>query len=288
MLVLNWYIPIMRWLLVFFALLAAPAVADVVYDEVSGTCIAYGFEWTCGPDTGSATLEPAALSVPTLAPSPPPPPESSVKPYRKLALADYSAGAFVQTAGDASGVAYMEDGTLMIALQRQVQLVTESGKVISTAGSGTNDLEGLELVNNSVIGANESPGRLMKYSARLQSSVDKNLSIRNIECIAEHNGVVYYGLENSGQIVDETGRVYVKVGRDLAGCTFFEGALLVVTSHPYRASMWSRVDPVSWKVIESRRLAKGNWEGVSCRENSCVIIREASAFGEAGFQVWSR
>lgn len=243
---------------------AAQVIADPSQSTVTVDCVE---EWQVTPYE---------------APSLPPPPSAS------FALSDFVAGPFISTAGDSSGITYLPNGNLMITLQTQLQVLTAGGQVLSTRSASANDIEGLEWVDGKVLAANEDRGLHMEYAEDGTQLDFSALPFNNIECVAHLDGVTYYGTEHDGQILDASGTPFIDLGKDLAGCTFSGGYLLAITSHAYRDSTWHKVDTETWTVVDQRPLPDGNWEGISCRGNRCVVIREESPKSASGFQIYDR
>lgn len=217
---------------------------------------------------------------------PPPPPP----PAGELRLSDYSPGAFVSTGNDASGITVLPDGKLLITRQTVFEIRSESGQLLSTKSTQIGDLEGVEYSGGIVYGVNESPGHNVQYDVNANVIGDSGLPYSNIECVAMHNGRLYYGVEAAGVIADAQANVYIDLGRDLAGCASAGGYLVAVTSHAWRASTIHKIDTDSWQVVESRSLPDCDCEGIAFTPDlsRMYIIQESSRTGGSGYTVYHR
>jgi hypothetical protein len=220
----------------------------------------------------------------------PPPPPPPPPPVGELALSDYSSVTFVSTGPDASGIALLPDGNLMITRQTVLEIRNEAGQLLSSRASSQNDLEGIEYSGGLVYGVNESPGRAVQYDVSGQILGQSNLPYSGAECVAVHNGVVYYGHESTGYIADAQANIYIDLGQDLAGCVSAGGYLIAVTSHAWRSSQIHKIDTATWEVVETRALPTCDCEGIafSADLSRMYIVQEASRGGGSGYTIYER
>lgn len=220
----------------------------------------------------------------------PPPPPPPPPPVGELKLSDYTSVAFVSTGADASGITVLPDGNLMITRQTVIELRSEAGQLLASGPSSQNDLEGLEYSGGIVYGVNESPGRTVQYGVDGQTLGQSNLPFSGSECVAVHNGTVYYGHESTGYIADAEVNIYIDLGRDLAGCVSAGGYLIAVTSHAWRSSQIHKIDTATWEVVETRTLPTCDCEGIAFSEDlsRMYIIQEASRGGGSGYTIYER
>lgn len=218
-------------------------------------------------------------------PPPPPPP-----PVGELSLADYSPVSFVSTGSNASGITVLPNGNLMITRQTILEIRTQSGEIVSSTPSLQSDLEGVEYSGGLIYGANESPGRTVQYDINGQLLGQSSLAFSGAECIAVHNGTVYYGHESTGYIADAQANVLIDLGQDLAGCASAGGYLVAVTSHAWRSSTIFKIDTNTWEVVEALPLPTCDCEGVTFSSDlsRMFIIQEASRGGGSGYTIYER
>ena len=191
---------------------------------------------------------------------------------------------------DASGVTFVEDDVVLITYQSKLEFRRIDGTVISTIDEVSGDVEGLEMQGDRLIAVAEVGSthiELMRDGMELETLEYHQLDARGVECIASdpETGTVYYGQESSGDLFDDTSKVVHSFSRDLSGCTVFGGELLAITSHPWRRSEWHRVNMTTWAREESLDLPPGDWEGVACRGDKCVLVRESSEKSTAALLV---
>lgn len=182
---------------------------------------------------------------------------------------------------NASGVAFLSDDTVLLTFQSFLQIRDINGRHLHTIGPVDGDIEGLEYDGSRLLAIDE------RGSTHLDLSIDgmeiatvreRPLLVGGVECIA-YDGVadrVYYGHEATGHVLDEKLDVLVSLERDLAACTVHDGQFMALASHPWRESAWYRIDMETWEVAEKRELPDGDWEGIACRGNRCVLVREMS------------
>jgi hypothetical protein len=220
----------------------------------------------------------------------PPPPPPPPPPVGELSLADYSPVAFVSTGSNASGLTVLPNGNLMITRQTVLEIRTQSGEILGTMPSSQSDLEGIEYSGGIIYGANESPGRTVQYDISGQPLGQSNLPFSGAECIAVHNGTVYYGHETTGYIADAQANVFIDLGQDLAGCVSAGGYLVAVTSHAWRSSAVLKIDTNTWEVVEAMPLPICDCEGIAFTADlsRMFIIQEASRGGGSGYTIYER
>lgn len=217
-------------------------------------------------------------------PPPPPPPPADFK------LSNYSVESFVPTGPDASGIAVLPDGNLMITRQTILEIRSPEGELLESRSSEGNDLEGLEFFDGLVLGINESPGFHVRYDVNGALLDYKALSFSNGECIAVHEGKVYYGVEAAGLIGDAQQNIYIDLGRDVSACTSAGGYFIAITSNPWRQSTIYRIDTATWKVVESLPLPTCDCEGVAFSHDlsRMYIVQEPSRGGGGGLTIYTR
>lgn len=218
-------------------------------------------------------------------PPPPPPP-----PVGDLMLSDYKKVSFVSTGTNASGITVLPNGNLMITRQTVLEIRNPAGAIVSSRSSSQSDLEGIEYSGGLVYAANESPGRAVQYDANGQILSQSGLPFSGAECVAVHNGTVYYGHESTGYILDSQGEIYIDLGKDLAGCASAGGYLVAITSHAWRSSALLKIDTNTWDVVEAVPLPTCDCEGVAFSDDlsRMYIIQEASRGGGAGYTIYER
>lgn len=192
---------------------------------------------------------------------------------------------------DASGVAFISDDTLVITFQNSLEFRGLDGQLKHTIEPVDGDIEGLEYQAGKFLAVAEQGSThidLHLDGDDIVATSQQPLPLRGIECIAFDPATnrTYYGQEFTGVLFDDQFQPVVDFKRDLAGCTVFRGELMALVSHSWRQSVWSRVDLVQRKVIEERLLPAGDWEGVACREDVCVLVRELSEKSKAAMVVF--
>ena len=259
---------------ILWAILLIPGFAIAQITESNGICAA--------PTTGGS-LEWGCAYIPDVIPEPEPEPEP--EPTGGFELSNLVAAEFLRSNLDTSGVVIMPDDSYIITTQRSLQRISESGQIIQSNSSGSNDVEGLDY-DGTLIAANESPGQLITYEG-ISATGSSSLPFSNIECVARSGGNTYYGIEHAGTLRDKSGNIIMNVGSNFAGCTFHDGWFLALRSKRSSFSVVYRIDPETWSIVESMSLPDGNWEGIDCNESKCVIVREQSSGGIAsGIQVY--
>lgn len=192
---------------------------------------------------------------------------------------------------DASGLTFIADDTVVITFQNSLEFRGLDGKLKHTIGPVDGDIEGLEYQDGKFIAIAEQGSThidLRLDGIDIIATRDEVLPLRGVECIAHDpvTGRTYYGQESTGVLFDDQYQPVMEFQRDLAGCAVFRGELMVLVSHPSRQSVWYRVDMKNWKIIEQRLLPAGNWEGVSCRADTCVLVRETSEKSKAAMVIF--
>lgn len=194
---------------------------------------------------------------------------------------------------NASGVAFLSDDTVLITYQTFLKIHDLDGRELHTIGPVDGDIEGLEYDNEKLIAVDERGSTRHDLSHDGQDFTpvhEKRLPVRGIECVAYDGStnLVYYGHEATGRVLDAELSTLISLERDLAGCTMFDGQFLALASHPWRESAWYRVDTETWEVVEKKALADGDWEGIACRGNRCVLVRETSEKSGAAMVIFER
>lgn len=182
---------------------------------------------------------------------------------------------------DASGVTFIADDTVVITFQNSLEIRGLDGVLKHTIGPVDGDIEGLEYHADRFVAVAEQGSthiELRLDGMNIVATRDEMLPLRGIECIAYDPLAkrIYYGQESTGVLYDDAYQPVMEFRRDLAACAVYRGELMALVSHPWRQSIWYRVDMKRWKIIEERLLPDGNWEGVSCRADTCILVREAS------------
>ncbi len=192
---------------------------------------------------------------------------------------------------DASGVAFTSYDTVIITFQNSLEFRGLDGKLKHTIGPVDGDIEGLEYQAGKFFAVAEQGSThidLRLDGMNVVATREQELPLRGVECIAHDpaTGRTYYGQESTGVLFDDQFHPLIDFQRDLAACTVFRGELMALVSHPWRQSVWFRVDMERWKVKESRLLPAGNWEGVSCHGDTCVLVRELSEKSKSAMVVF--
>lgn len=192
---------------------------------------------------------------------------------------------------DASGVTFISDDTVVITFQDSLQFRGLDGDLKHTIGPLDGDIEGLEYQSGRFFAVAEHGSThidLQLDGMNVMATREQALPLRGVECIAHdpRTGRTYYGQESTGTLFDDQFDPVMDFQRDLAACAVFRGELMVLVSHPWRQSVWSRVDMQRWKVLEERLLPAGNWEGVACRGEICVLVRELSEKSNAAMVIF--
>lgn len=182
---------------------------------------------------------------------------------------------------NASGVAFLSDDTVLLTFQNYLQIRSIDGEVLKTIGPVDGDIEGLEYDGDRLIAVDERGSTHLELSLagmEITPVREDPLPVRGIECVAYDRAEdrVYYGHEASGNVLDENFETLVSLERDLAACTIIDGQFMALASHPWRESAWYSIDMKTWKVVDKKVLPDGDWEGIACRGNRCVLVREAS------------
>jgi hypothetical protein len=182
---------------------------------------------------------------------------------------------------DASGVTFVSDEMLLITFQDSLEFRDLGGRLHRHIGSVEGDVEGLEYHEGRLIAVAEQGSthiELTVVDTEVELVGHHPLPLRGIECVAYDpgRGEVLYGQEATGKLVNDKFETVFSFPRDLAACTVHLGELMVIVSHPWRQSVWYRLDMNSWSIIDEKMLPDGNWEGIACRNDKCVLVREAS------------
>jgi hypothetical protein len=182
---------------------------------------------------------------------------------------------------DASGVTFVSDDMLLITFQDSLEFRDLDGRLHRHIGSVEGDVEGLEYHDGRLIAVAEQGSthiELTVMGTEVELVSHHSLPLGGIECVAfdPARAAVLYGQEGTGQLVNERFEAVFSFPRDLAGCTVHRGELMAIVSHPWRQSVWYRLNMNNWSIIDEKVLQDGNWEGIACRNDKCVLVREAS------------
>ena len=192
---------------------------------------------------------------------------------------------------DASGITFVSDDMLLITYQTSLEFRDIEGRVHHKVGPVDGDIEGLEYQDGRLIAVDERGSSHIDVTIdgmKLENSRDYILPESGIECVAYDpaRDVVYYGQESTGILFNDEFEVLYTFPRDLSACTVYQGELMAIVSHPWRQSVWYRLDMNSWSVLDVKPLPDGDWEGIACRNDICVLVRELSEKSTAAMAVF--